>query len=109
MSEPTANDEKDDERRTSRRCRCSLAVTSDSTTTAPADAFWGKIDNLSAHGIGLVLDRRFDPETALRVEIQTAADIFLGRVTVRVIHVTARDAEWYHGCTVVPPPDPASE
>jgi hypothetical protein len=58
-----------------------------------------KIQNVSADGLGLVLNRRFEPRTLLLVELrgtgQTAARLLLVRV-VRAQKVSAR--AWMVGC-----------
>jgi hypothetical protein len=75
-----------------------LAARSDNDINWPAT-----LRNISAGGIGLVLQRRFEPRTGLAVELP---DLDGSRVTVfvRVIHATPQaNGGWLLGCSFVTP------
>src|SRR5437016_780425 len=66
-------------------------------------AWPGTLRNISAGGIGLVLQRRFEPRSGLAVELP---DLNGSSVTVfvRVIHATAQaNGTWLLGCSFVSP------
>src|SRR5438128_11861643 len=75
-----------------------LAARSDNDINWPAT-----LRNISAGGIGLLLQRRFEPRTGLAVELP---DLDGSRVTVfvRVIHATPQGkGAWLLGCSFVTP------
>ena len=62
----------------------------------------GKIRNISIGGVGLVVERRFEPGTGLFIECQTNDKGALGPFMARVVHATARpDGTWLLGCSFV--------
>jgi hypothetical protein len=90
------------ERRAWVRCVSTLTA-SCHTASSRHDVGWpGRVVNLSAGGVGMLLRHRFRPGTLLTVELKTAAGRFLCLVEVRVVHVTAvKDAAsscWLLGC-----------
>ena len=68
-----------------------------SRTAKRASAWSGRVRDISIAGIGLSMSRRFEPGTALIIELRPTA---LRHLPVHVIHAT-RDAEghWIIGCT----------
>jgi hypothetical protein len=60
------------------------------------------VNNISAGGIGLLLQRRFEPGTGLAIELPDAD--FTYTVFVRVIHALAQpNGRWLLGCSFVTP------
>jgi hypothetical protein len=98
------------ERRTSVRHPCTLGITCVVDTdlfcggAATEEAWPAIIHDVSPRGIGIVIPRRFEKGTDLRVEIE-AADGKPGRhLTARVAHVRADSlGHWFHGCTLPNP------
>jgi hypothetical protein len=64
------------------------------------DLWWqAEVRNLSAGGIGLVLNRRFTPGTILSVELPSANQGPVILLLARVVHATAQaDGGWLIGC-----------
>jgi hypothetical protein len=80
-------------------------------TGAMQDAGWpGKIRNISAGGVALVLRHRFKPGTPLVVELVGLPEEAPSRLQVRVVHARAALSEghscWILGCSF---PTPLSE
>ena len=62
----------------------------------------GKIRDVSAKGVGLVLDRSFPPGTALMVMLRNPAKSFFRTVTAMVVHSRLQeDARWLVGCALL--------
>jgi hypothetical protein len=60
------------------------------------------VHDMSRTGLGLVIDRRFEPGTALRLEWHADRDAVLPPLLGRVIRLTqAPDGRWWHGCTLI--------
>jgi hypothetical protein len=72
------------------------------TAHEPELSWPGHIIDISRGGIGLHLERRFQPGTSLIVEVSgpnTDPSRFL---SVRVVHATLyTDGHWYHGCRFI--------
>jgi hypothetical protein len=81
------------ERRAFIRCFCQ--------TTARVDDFMSaKVEDVSRGGLKLVVPRRFESGTLLRVEVAVGEDIPL-TLLARVVHVTARpESGWAVGCAL---------
>jgi hypothetical protein len=64
--------------------------------------WWGRVVNLSAGGVGLLVRHRFRPGTLLTVELKTCTGRLLRVVPVRVLHATAitdgNSSGWLLGC-----------
>jgi hypothetical protein len=70
-------------------------------TVRGEDELWwqGRVHNLSAGGIGLILSRRFEPGTVLTIEVQDSPARSALQLLGRVIHATVRPgAGWLVGC-----------
>src|SRR5947209_20383502 len=68
----------------------------------PEDMLWeAQVRDISASGIGLLIDCPFPPGTTLAVELQGAA----GALTVlaNVVHTNAQPDGWLHGCELTEP------
>lgn len=52
-------------------------------------AWPGRVHDISKAGIGLILQHRFNPGTALLVDLRETAGAVLRTVRVRVVHATA--------------------
>ena len=63
-----------------------------------------QIRDVSQSGVGLVLERRFEPGTELDFEVPETAQNLPGRLPVRVVHASALPGgKWLHGCEFVRP------
>lgn len=65
------------------------------------DLVWwiGLIRNLSAHGVGLLLDRRFEPGTLLTVALHSDSEKYSRTLEACVVHVTRQvEGSWLIGC-----------
>jgi hypothetical protein len=65
------------------------------------DAPWSaRVQDISGIGIGLVMDRYFEPETLLSVDFPSAGPIPTFTFLVQVVNARAQsDTEWILGCT----------
>src|SRR6266852_5573405 len=60
------------------------------------------VRDMSRTGLGLIIDRRFEPGTALRLEWHADPDAVLPPLLGRVVRVSqAPDHRWCHGCTLI--------
>lgn len=58
-----------------------------------------RLRDLSAGGIGLILERRFEPGMVLAAELTNAAKSFSRQAQLRVVHATAQaDGSYVVGC-----------
>jgi hypothetical protein len=58
--------------------------------------------DMSRTGLGLMIDRRFEPGTALRLEWHADCDALLPPLLGRVIRLSeSHDGRWRHGCTLI--------
>ncbi|MGE3809224.1 MAG: PilZ domain-containing protein [Gemmataceae bacterium] len=89
-----------DDRRNSIRCQCSLMASSD--PSQEAHEWSGKVEEISEHGLRLLLSRRFEAGTILKVVLRRSDGGFLSSLQARVMHVTNRDDQFQHGCEIVP-------
>ena len=81
------------ERRASIRCFCQ-------TTARVEDFLSAKVEDVSRGGLKLVVPRRFESGTLLRVEVTMGEEVPL-TLLARVIHVTARpEFSWTVGCAL---------
>jgi c-di-GMP-binding flagellar brake protein YcgR len=87
------------ERRASERFACNLETTCQLPKGVWDDPWPAKVRNISKGGVGLVLQRRFEPGTLLVFELESAVQGFAKTFLARVRHAT-RHAEggWMHGC-----------
>jgi hypothetical protein len=91
------------ERRSEPRKRCTLGVVctveEDLAVGDQEEEVWpGAVRDVSTHGVGLLLARRFEPGTVLKVEVDGVAGS-LRSVTAKVANVrTETDGHWFHGC-----------
>jgi hypothetical protein len=69
------------------------------------DILWaGRVRDVSRSGIGLILPRRFEPDTCLVLEFPALSNLPPETVLVRVVHATPRaDRSWLLGCTFLSP------
>ena len=62
------------------------------------------VRDLSHGGVGLVLERRIEPDSDLAIEVPQADSNPADILRVRVIHATAiPGGQWLHGCVLVSP------
>jgi hypothetical protein len=62
-------------------------------------AWMGRVRDISRTGIGLILRKRFEPGTALRIELSESPKL-LRQLLVRVVHATPdKKGRWTIGCT----------
>src|SRR5260370_19589017 len=60
------------------------------------------IRDMSRTGLCLIIDRRFEPGTALRLEWHADPDAVLPPLLGRVVRLAqAPDDRWCHGCTLI--------
>jgi hypothetical protein len=72
---------------------------------ASSEIGWpGQVRDVSLGGIALILSRRFEPGTALQVELPTKAEREPCRQLVRVVHATPQaKGRWIIGCAFSTP------
>jgi serine/threonine protein kinase len=97
------------ERRTAPRHPCTLGVSCVIDTDlfgsgADSVEVWpGTVHDLSPRGVGLVISRRFEPGTMLRVDLESSGGT-ARELPARVVNVRSEAAgHWFHGC-VFPEP-----
>jgi hypothetical protein len=62
----------------------------------------GRVRDISAGGIALLLNHRFEPGTALIVELSAKSKVASRPRPVRVVHVTPeKNGRWIIGCAFV--------
>ena len=67
--------------------------------TETEEAWPGTIHDLAPRGVGLVIPRRFEPGTVLRVDLESAGEGLARRLGARVAHVRPEAlGHWFHGC-----------
>ena len=90
------------ERRTRVRYTAELEASCRRTGEMGGQIWPGRIVNISSGGIGLLLNRRFQGDTLLDVELQGSAGTALRALRVRVIHCTlfkdGSTSSWLLGC-----------
>ena len=92
-----------DERRRLERHPCNLHVTCTPCANGSQVHWPGKVLDLSLSGIRLVVGRRFETGTLLRILLRDNAGGPLAWLVGRVIHLSAHaDGQWLLGCTIVP-------
>jgi PilZ domain len=66
------------------------------------ELLWGSVRNISAVGIGVVMDRALEPGTRMLVQVRKAKDPSLIALAARVIHSTSESpGKWTVGCRFV--------
>jgi hypothetical protein len=87
------------ERRIAVRYSCDVEATCQPGSVLPTDNGWpAKAQDISASGIGLILNRCFQPGTFLKIELRGPSAIPM-HFLVSVAHSTPRqDGEWLVGC-----------
>lgn len=95
------------ERRGWIRFTCDLDATCLPSAEDPEVLWPARVLNLSCGGVGLLVSRRFEPDTLLQIELQTAKRSFSRPLLVQVLHVTGHQTGgWLIGCSF---PQPLSE
>jgi len=80
-------------------CRCTCSLTASCEPIPAAQHFPGTVHNISEDGIGLVLGQPLSAGISLWVVMRGADDVLLGKMMVRIVHVTPQpDGHWLHGC-----------
>jgi hypothetical protein len=104
MSEPSASKPSGAERRASVRYPCSTESFSPDNTCRPItahrnEAWAATVRDLSTGGVGIIVNRRFEPGTLLSIELQDAEQTVNRNLLVRVVRVTRDgDDRWLLGC-----------
>jgi hypothetical protein len=62
-----------------------------------------RIRDISLHGVGLLLSRRFEVGTILVIELQGTAKVCERMMIARVAHATPHEGEWVMGCQFINP------
>jgi hypothetical protein len=87
------------ERRAAVRYPCEVEASCQDLTSSETELWSARVRDISTSGVGLLSTRRFDPGTALRVEMQSEDQAFAYTLMARVIHaVPHSDTEWLLGC-----------
>lgn len=78
------------------------------SVTSKTGIHWSaRIQDISATGIGLLVDYRFEAGTLLAVELRSTATDFARTALVRVVHLTVVTAHpglrWIAGCAFLQP------
>ena len=101
----------DRDRRAYLRISSDLAATCNVARRALEPAWPGRVHDISPGGIGLILQHRFGPGTALLVDLRENAGAVLRTVRARVVHATAilddGNPCWLLGCVFDNPLDEA--
>jgi hypothetical protein len=65
------------------------------------DQVWwmGSVRNIPGNGIGLLIQRRFDPGTVLTLELENAAQTCSYTLQVEVVRLLPQPGCWYLGCS----------
>jgi hypothetical protein len=104
MSEPSALTPSGAERRASIRYPCNAdGFSTDNAcrpiTTSQEDSWSASVRDLSTGGVGIVVNRRFEPGTLLSVDLQDAEQTINRSLLVRVVRVLREgDEHWLLGC-----------
>jgi len=86
------------------RFTCNLQVTCGPADEDPEILWPAKVVNVSQGGVGLLLSRRFQPDTILQVEVQIPNKGFSRPLLVQVKHVTGHEhGGWLVGCQFTQP------
>lgn len=88
------------------RFTCDLEVACAPTEEDPEILWPARVVNVSQGGVGLLLSRRFEPDTLLQVEVQIPQKGFSRPMIVQVKHVTGHNyGGWLMGCSFTQPLD----
>jgi|SRR5437660_460847 len=92
--------ESGDEHRARFRHRCTFEAFYRSNRCGSAVGWLADVRDISATGIGLRLNRRFDPGSMLFIELISKQDESSHLLPVTVVHATQTDdSHWVLGCT----------
>jgi serine/threonine protein kinase len=81
---------------------CELLTSIHSDTSIEMDRWTGKVVNLSAEGVGLLLSRRFEQGTLATVVLESPDRSFQIQRDIRVVRAAhSREREWYMGAVFV--------
>lgn len=95
-------DEAGPERRASVRQRFDWDVACELTSYGLSERWSARVRDISADGLGLVLDRPFESGTVLEVELASRDGSLAYTVVARVSHSKPLgDGEWLAGCSFV--------
>jgi eukaryotic-like serine/threonine-protein kinase len=101
-----------EERRRSVRYACTIATLCELRasihpgTATPPDQWDSKVLNLSVSGIGLLLQRRFEPGTRLTILLESPDHRFQHRAEITVVrNIRVADRQWYMGAVFGQPID----
>jgi len=90
------------ERRVWVRCSCNLDSSCQpiplSSASQPEMQWHAKVRDLSGGGLKLLLRRRFEPGTALFIDIPTAEEKAIITLGAVVVYVSLGPEGWTHGC-----------
>lgn len=90
-----------DDRRTYIRCFCGILASCGPVAPENKVVSPGRIENISEKGLALLLRRRFEPGTSLRLVLRRSDDGFLGLLIANVVRVMPRpNGDWVHGCVL---------
>jgi hypothetical protein len=80
------------------RFPCNVETACYSCDTAPGERRSGRILNISAGGIGLILRCQFSEGTLLYFELPPEMNLADPRILVRVVRVMEQGGGWFLGC-----------
>jgi hypothetical protein len=93
------------DRRAAPRFACDVGGTCKPAVLADDKRWAGRVKDVSAGGLGLLVQRRFEPGTLLRVDLSGAEPDAPQSLFVTVVHLRPLPGgQWLLGCTLGPPP-----
>ena len=85
-----------------RRFRCDMTATCQAVATPGSAAFTAKVLNISASGVGLLVEQEVSNGTLLSVELKAGHGDFQRTMLACVVHVTVQaDDVWALGCNFI--------
>jgi hypothetical protein len=91
-----------EERRAFVRYQSNAKGSCQTLSTGRESSWEATVRNISSHGVGLLLGRRFEPGVLLAIEVADQSDGQMRLLLARVVHATARpEGGWLIGCCLL--------